>query len=782
MTDETRNPKFEVRTAVAVEEQSSIDNRPSKTTVPLLLEVGCEEIPARFLPNAEKGLGERVQAALSEARLLPAPAAEDVRPTRGSKSDNRNPQIEIRNPNAAVVGEPLLRTYSTPRRLVVHIPALLARQPDIMEEILGPPVKVAVDAEGKYTRAAVSFAQKNSARLEDLVRTTTPKGEYLAMRKTSQGRSASEVLPQILPAAIMGLSFPKSMYWTAKSDPTFVRPIRWVLAVLGEGEQAETVNFELLGVKSGDFTFGHRVHGKGQMTVKGFGDFGTKLRSGYVEFDGENRRQTVRAEANVLLESPLKTIEDPGLEEWIVNSTEWPSAIRGGFDERFLHLPREILITVMRDHQKYFAVENRQGKLEPCFIAILNVESDELGLIRRGHERVIQARFRDAEFFWDADQRTPLRDRLERLEKVTYQAELGSYADKVRRMQAIAKRLCDKLEMKVLPEGGQGAHVLRAIELSKCDLTTQMVQEFAELQGVVGGLYARAQGEPEEVATAIYDHYLPRGAEERCPRSLAGDLVSLADKLDAVVAGFAVGYEPSGSSDPFAIRRQANGAIRVLLELPIPIALDSEIEIQLEALHERLSFDLPRVLDAVQQFMRERLAFHLENVAGLRYDTVRAAMEARAHRLAIEPLQTMSRARAIEKIRSSQDFFSLAQSAKRIRNILNKSAKPEDYQGSDLDPARLEAGPERDLYEGYERVRNHAAEKRSEGDIYGALESIASLRSSVDAFFDRVLVLAEDPEVRRNRLKLLFALDRLFAEDADLSQIEKAGESVPSQA
>jgi glycyl-tRNA synthetase beta chain len=798
MTAEMRDSKFETRSSVPGEEQSSIDNRPSKITVPLLLEVGCEEIPARFLPDAEKGLGERVQAALAEARLLPATDASgetEVGPLR----------------------EAPLQTYSTPRRLVVHVPALLAQQPDKVEEILGPPVRVAFTGSpdsvaasasptgigasaspvnigasaspanvsvpiGSYSRAAVSFAQKNSARLEDLTRTTTPKGEYLALRKTIQGRSALEVLPEILPATILGLNFPKSMYWLQKSDPRFVRPIRWVLAVLGEGKQAETVKFEILGVKSGDFTFGHRVHSKGRMTAKGFGDYRTKLRRGYVEFDGENRRQTVQAESNVLLESSLKIIDDLDLEEWVVNSTEWPSAIRGGFDERFLYLPPEILITVMRGHQKYFAVENLEGKLEPHFIAILNVDSDERGLIRRGHERVLQARFRDAEFFWDADQRTPLRERLARLEKVTYQAELGSYAGKVRRMQDIARRLCDKLEMQGLPEGGQRAHVLRAVELSKCDLTTQMVQELAELQGVVGGLYARAQGEPEEVATAIYDHYLPRGAEDRCPRSLAGDLVSLADKLDAVVAGFAVGYEPSGSSDPFAIRRQANGVIRVLLELPFPISLDSEIEIQLNALHERLTFDLPRVLDAVQQFMRERLAFHLENVAGLRYDTVRAALEARAHRLVLEPLQTLFRARAIERIRSSQDFFRLSQSAKRIRNILSKSAKPEDYQGSGLDPARLEAGPERDLFEAYERARDHAAEKRAEGDIYGALESVAALRSSVDAFFDKVLVLAEDPAVRRNRLHLLFALDRLFTEDADLSQIEKASESVSPQA
>jgi len=712
--------------------------------LPFLLEIGCEEIPARFLRDAERGLGERVHAALEEARLLP--------------------EVES-------AGEPPLRTYSTPRRLVVHVPAVLARQPDKIQEILGPPVKVAVDAEGKFTRAAESFAQKNSARLEDLVSTTTPKGKYLALRQTTQGRAALAVLPEILPGAILGLSLPKSMYWLGKSDARFVRPIRWVLAMLGEGKRAETVHFEILGVQSGDLTFGHRVYSRGRIEVKGFSAYEAKLRKAFVELDPENRRRTIQTGSKALLEYSQVLVEDPELEEWIVNSTEWPSAILGKFDARFLHLPREILITVMRDHQKYFAVENREGNLEPYFVAILNVDSDGRGLIRQGHERVLQARFRDAEFFWDADQRVPLRDRQRQLEKVTYQAELGSYADKVRRMRAIAARLSGKLEAQGILEAGQGEPVLRAVELCKCDLTTQMVQEFAELQGVVGGLYAKAQGESESVATAIYDHYLPKGAEGKCPRTPLGALVSLADKLDAVVAGFAVGYGPTGSSDPYAIRRQANGIIKVLLEISASIQIDSEIAFELASLREKLTFESVEVAEAVRKFMRERLTFYLETVAGLRYDTVRAAMGSR--QAVFEPVQILARAKAIERIRSSEDFLSLSQSAKRIRNILNKSAQPSDYEGREFDPRRLEVGPERDLYAAYERVRNEAAEKRAAGDIHAALECVASLRSPVDLFFDKVLVMAEDPEVRRNRLQLLIALDRLFKEDADLSQIEK---------
>jgi glycyl-tRNA synthetase beta chain len=742
-------------------------------TLPFLLEVGCEEIPARFLRDAERGLGERVQATLSEARLLPEAVVGADREPRNSKSEIRNSKSEDRDVEVAVEVEPTLRTCSTPRRLVVYLPAVLARQPDKVEEILGPPVRVAVDAAGKYTRAAESFAQKNSARLEDLARTLTPKGEYLALRKTKQGRTAQEILPEILPGAILGMSFPKSMYWTGKSEPRFVRPIRWVLAVLGEGKRAKTVNFEILGVKSGNFSFGHRVYSKGRIIAKGFSDYAAKLGRAYVQHEREMRRKAVRNKVNALLEDSLKLIDDPELEEWVVNSTEWPSAVRGTFDERFLHLPREILITVMRDHQKYFAVENGQGKLEPYFVAILNLDSDERGLIRQGHERVLQARFRDAEFFWEMDQRVPLRDRLTLLEKVTYQAELGSYADKVKRMLRIGDSIRSVLEKHNPDVAGYAVAIREAIRLCKCDLTTQMVQEFPELQGIVGGLYAAAQGESKEIADAIYDHYLPQGAEDRCPRSLIGAVVSLADKLDGVAAGFAAGHEPTGSSDPFAIRRHANGIIKVLLECSIPIDLNSEIERALDALNEKLAFDLPQVVDAVKRFMRERLTFHLENVAGLRYDTVRAAMGARTHWLNLPPLQILARARAVEKIRSGDDFLSLSQSAKRIRNILNKSAKPSDYQGGNLDPQRLEAGPERDLYEAYERVRDQAAQKRAEGDIYSALQCIAALRSPVDVFFDKVLVMAEDPNVRRNRLQLLFALDRLFTEDADLSQIEK---------
>ena len=356
--------------AVVEQEQSTIDNRQS--SIPLLLEVGCEEIPARFLRDAEKGLGERVQSALRQARLLDE-AGSDV-------------LVEAAAPPLPLeLSDRVAATYSTPRRLVVHVPFVRAQQPVKVEEILGPPVKVAIDRDGNYTRAAESFVQKNSGRLQDLTRTTTPKGEYLSLKKTTAGRSALEVLPQILPGAILGLSFPKSMYWTEKLAPRFVRPIRWIVALLGEGDQAATLKFEFLGVKAGDFTFGHRAKSREAIPISGLKDYTNKLTEAFVNIDYNSRRLRIVAEArSAAAGAGGKIVPDEWLADWTANSTEWPRAMRGSFDPRFLHLPREILITVMRDHQRYFAVEDEQGSLRPHFVAVLNMDSDEKGLIRQG--------------------------------------------------------------------------------------------------------------------------------------------------------------------------------------------------------------------------------------------------------------------------------------------------------------------------------------------------------------------------------------------------------------
>jgi glycyl-tRNA synthetase beta chain len=732
------------------------------STLPLLVELGCEEIPARFLDDARDDFGRQMLSALGESRLLPASA------------------------------EPA-RWYSTPRRLTVWVPAVRERQPDVVEELIGPPVKVGLDPAGKPTRAAESFAAKNAARVADLVEITTPKGQYLALKNIHRGQAAVDLLPRIIPGVVRSLNFPKSMYWVAKSGPRFVRPIRWILALWGEGKQARTIPFEIAGVKAGNVTYGHRILGRGGLCVQGFADYLKKLHQAGVELDPGKRRTRVRGEIKALLEDlRLRPVEDNWLEAWIVNSTEWPTALLGQFDRRYLHLPREILVTVMRDHQKYFAVEDGKGNLQPRFVTVLNLDSDKQGQIREGHQRVLSARFADAEFFWNADQRITLQDRQELLRQVTYEAELGSCAEKVQRMKAVARELCAVLEShpdpcipddSILPDNERapkGAvprlvkfvpmvreRVLSAVELCKCDLTTHMVQEFPELQGVVGGLYARAQGECSQVADAIYDHYLPRGAEDRCPRSIVGAIVSLADKLDGVVGGFAVGHEPTGSSDPFALRRQGNGIIKVMVENYLPLPLRLLVERSLNILTIEWRKPQLEVFRAVLEFLEDRLRHYLETVRRLRYDSVRAVLAAGWD----VPVDALWRAEALERVRGSENFESLSLAAKRIKNILGKSATAEDWQPGDVDAAIIEEGPERDLYAAYGAAATEAGQLTASGEYDKALAAIAGLRPAVDRFFDKVLVMTGDRGVRQNRLRLLGKLDQLFSGIARFAEI-----------
>ncbi len=713
-------------------------------TEPLLVEVGVEEIPARFVAGAERSLGERLSEVLRNLRLLPA----DAQP---------------------------VKTYSTPRRLVARVPEVLVRQPNVVEEIVGPPVKVAFDSEGKPTRAAESFAERNSTSVKRLIRIETPKGLYLGLRKRMRGRPARAILAEALPEVVLGISFPKSMYWTSKTGPRFIRPIRWLLAILAEGEEARVIPFGIAGVASRKSTFGHRITGSKAIPVRSFEEYTAKLHEHLVELDPGKRSEIIRSGVKAILEERnLKVVQDEDLHEWIVNSTEWPSPILGGFDRRFLHLPREILVTVMRDHQKYFAVEDGSGSLQPNFVTVMNRDGDSTGIIREGHERVLTARFADAEFFWKTDQRVPLTDRQEMLASVTYQADLGSYADKVERMAAMAGGICADLERGGELDGAGREHVLRAIRLCKCDLTTQMVREFTELQGVVGGLYALVQGEPKIVADAIYDQYKPVNAGAECPRSKVGAIVALVDRLDSVAAGFAVGLEPTGSSDPFGLRRAGNGMVKIAIEslatLDVARAGEEAVKIVGGSLQVPKDGSLGR---RVQSFLRERLEFYFRDVAGLRYDTVRAVLSPNVPRGINVPAAALARAQALEQIRDTEDFLALASAAKRTRNILTKSAGI-DHADSEVvvDSGLLSEGPERELYNAYRGLTDSLKSLETVGDYGASFRTMAGIRPHVDLFFDKVLVMAEDPTVRENRLRLLVQLNRdVFTRLAELSEI-----------
>jgi glycyl-tRNA synthetase beta chain len=648
-------------------------------SVPFLLEIGTEEIPDWMIPNA-----------LESLRL----------------------QFEK-------LGIPFdsVAMDATPRRLVLRAEGLPERQPDAEERVLGP-------AKSAPAQAVAGFARKQGVAPESLTVDTTPKGEYYILTKKVQGRYTKELLAEALPGIILQIYFPKTMYWTAKSGPRFIRPIRWIVALLGD----EVVPFEIAGVKSGNVTAGHRRLGAAAVEVTA-ANYEARLRENNVILAAEERRKRISEGM-----ASIRVKPDPALVETLVYLTEYPTPIAGGFDPRFLELPEEVLVTVMRHHQKYFSVEDAEGKLAPQFVAVMNIAADSEGFVRSGNERVLRARFNDARFFWETDQKRKLRDRVQDLSHVTFQAKLGTYLQKTERVIALVKQL------------GGGPDAERAAELLKCDLTTELVKEFTELQGVVGGLYARAQGEPAAVWQAIYDQYKPESMDDAIPRGRVGQLVSLADKLDTLRGCFGVGMIPTGSRDPFALRRAAQGVVRIVIE--------GKIEIDLAPLLDAGADDKTAALG---EFVQDRVRYYFKDIRGFKYDEVNAAMAAGWSRL----VDLEARLERIQGLRASADFEPLAASFKRIQNILDQAqASGVSFDQAPVSEALLEPGPEKDLYEEYRRIAGQPIES-----------VIARLRPKVDLFFDKVLVNAPDPGVRQNRLTLLNTLLAEFSSIADFSEI-----------
>jgi glycyl-tRNA synthetase beta chain len=639
-------------------------------SLPFLLEIGAEEIPDWMIPTA-----------LENLRLL---------------------FEKLAIPHESVTMD------ATPRRLVLRADGLPARQADSEERVMGP-------AKSAPPQAVAGFARKQGIAPEDLAVETTPKGEYYCFTRKVAGRQIKDILAEALPGLILQIYFPKTMYWTVKGGPRFIRPIRWIVALLGE----EIVPFELAGVHSGALTSGHRRLGAREIAIT-TADYEQRLRDHFVILSAEKRREKIRRElAGVAVKA------DPALLETLVYITEYPTAITGGFDPQFMALPEEVLVTVMRFHQKYFSVEDGNGKLAPRFVAVMNIDSDSEGFVQRGNERVLGARFNDARFFWETDQKKTLAARLPDLAHVTFQAKLGTYLEKTERMKLLAKEL-----------GGDDA-ATRAAELSKCDLTTELVKEFTELQGVVGGLYARVQGEPEAVWQAIYDQYKPVSMEDSIPRNRTGQIVSLADKLDTLRGCFRVGMIPSGSRDPFALRRAAQGVVKILVEggLELPL-LDF-----LEGNQELISF------------FAERVKFYFKDHRGFQYDEINACMAAGWSNL----VDLESRLVRVQNLRPTPDFEPLAASFKRIRNILDQA---KFSAAGSIDETLLEAGPEKELYDEYQHIAGQPIES-----------VISRLRPKVDLFFDKVLVNAPDARVRLNRLTLLHTLLAEFSTIADFSEI-----------
>ena len=699
--------------------------------VELLFEVGCEEIPAGMLPKAEEELRANIEKLLSSE-----------------------------SPTEGVVVE----TFSAPRRLTAWVRGLLAKQPDVETEVTGPPKSVAYDSVGAPTRAALSFAEKQGVHVSGLYLVQTPKGEYLAAKQIKLGRTAAQILTAILPRAVHDLTWPRSMTWTGLEGARFIRPIRWIVAVL----DGKPLKFSVGGIPAGDTTRGHRFLGAGSIRVKSFADYEKKLQSNGVIVRPAKRQEKIEKElAARAMRGGYHIHEDAALRILVAYLNEYPTVIQGDFDPAFLNLPDEILVTVMRDHQKYFAIEKRNGDLAPHFLAVINVASDAKGIIRAGHERVLRARFADAQFFWTSDQKCRLADYLPKLERITYESRLGSYRDKVERVRSIARWLTEQW----FNLGMLQAHVAeadRAAELAKCDLATEMVREFPELQGIVGGLYARAQGEPVEVADAVYDHYRPVGLDDPIPRNLTGCAVALADKLDSVVGCFAVGVVPTGSSDPYALRRAALGIVKIILDKKLPVSLSLSIGAAAKAL---VTLKPKRGVTPAQEtqildFILDRAKFVFREREGFGYEEVSAVFRAGADDL----VDAQKRLGALKAIRKSKNFEPLAVSFKRIRKILEK-ANISAGAGHHVNPDLFESPAERELYSAVRDAASKVQSQKRAGKYQEALEVIAGLRKAVDRFFDGVMVMAENEAVRSNRLALLAELLREFTTVADFSEI-----------
>jgi glycyl-tRNA synthetase beta chain len=710
-----------------------------------LLEIGCEEIPARMIDAASQELRDRVSAMLSRERLAPG---------------------EIKN-------------FDTPRRLAVMAAGVPAAQPDVTENLTGPSVSVAYK-DGQPTPAAHAFARKAGVDVSQLAKITTPKGEYLAASITKKGRSASEIISQNLPKEISSIYWPKNMYWR-KTSERFVRPVRWLVAMLDD----EVVPLEFDGIAAGDISRGHRMLSQDEVAIARAGSsYVDALRAARVLGRAEREQQIRKA-----LDGATRTIagarwrEDKFLLDSVVNLTEFPSVILGNFDPQFLELPEEVLVTVMRDHQKYFALEDTNGKLLPHFLAVLNTDGDAAGLIRHGNERVLRARFSDARFFWQTDQKKSLLERLDLLRSVTFQKDLGSYYDKTRRVQRLCSWLSEIVKQKGMAIRPGVIH--KATCLAKGDLTTELVKEFTELQGIVGGLYARVQGLdpslPEAtrlaIADAIYDHYKPESTDDSIPRSTEGAVLSIGDKADTIAGMFALGLAPSGSKDPFALRRQANAIVKVIAEKKLPFNL-SDLMRDARAGYqgseaEKKFVDDETFSESVRAFFRERLEFYLKDVCGYSYDVVKAVVAADA----ADVVDVLARAEAVKQVLHMPEFIAIAAACKRMRNILRQAEEKGIVPAAGF-VSLPESATEEKTLAAYVEASGPQVEAFRRNKEYGnALTMLSTAREHVDAFFDKVMVMVDDVKLRANRLALLRTLLKEFSTIADFSEIVTEGKA-----
>ncbi|MBW2118085.1 MAG: glycine--tRNA ligase subunit beta [Deltaproteobacteria bacterium] len=685
----------------------------------LLLEIGTEEIPAGYL---EKGL--------AEIRRLAQTLLEENR-------------IEIAGG---------LYTYGTPRRLVLIGKAVAETQDDLMQEMTGPPKSVAYDEQGKPTKAAMGFAKKQGVSVNELECIETPKGEYLYVKRLITGRPTKDILADALPKLIADIPWPKSMRWRDLGFP-FVRPIHWVLALLN----GEVIPFEVADIRSGNTTQGHRFMAPETREVFSVGDYLQTMMESFVLIDQKEREQVVerlaKESAGAVGGIP---VQDPDLLATVANLVEYPSAVCGGFDKKFLNLPDSVLITAMREHQKYFAVYDGKGRLMPNFVAVNNTVARDESVVKRGHERVLRARLSDADFFFKEDRKRPLEGRLDDLKRVIYQADLGTSYAKVQRFTRLAEYVGERM----VPERLE--HIKVAASLCKCDLVTQMVSEFPSLQGVIGKEYARIEGHPEDVCTAIQEHYLPTKAGGLLPQSDVGAVVGIADRMDTITGCFAVGLEPTGTADPFALRRHALAIIRIVENMGWDISLKEFIEKALFILGEEIEFDNNRLFVRVSDFFRERYKQMMLR-SDYETDLIEAVISVEFDRIN----ELRPRIDQLKRFASdSGEFQELALAFKRVTNIIKKQEKT-----FEADPALFKETCESALWDAFQALKDDVYQCMERKEYYEALGLMARLRKPVDEFFNGAEILVKDDQaLRENRVGLLQQLAGLFLGVADLSK------------
>jgi glycyl-tRNA synthetase beta chain len=692
-----------------------------------LFELGTEELPPKALGTLEQALRAGIVARLAALGLKHGP----------------------------------VHSFAAPRRLAVRVKRLALAQPLQQIRRRGPPLRAAFDASGAPTRAAQAFAASCGVPLADMGRERDEKGnECLFHSGTAPGAQAASLLPGIVSEALAALPIPKRMRWGA-GEAQFVRPVHWLVLLLGR----DVVPATILDTRAGGNTRGHRFHAPGELHLATPMSYERVLRTrGFVLADFAERRERVREQvlAAGIAAGGRAIIADALLDE-VTALVEWPVAIAGRYEERFLALPREVLVATLQDHQRYFPVEASDGSLLPWFITLSNIESRDPAVVRAGNERVVRPRLADAAFFQEQDRRTPLVARLAELERVTWQQQLGSTADKVRRVTALAGTLADACG--ALPE-----YVARAAALAKCDLLTTMVGEFPELQGVMGSYYATADGEAAEVATAIREHYLPRGAGDALPATPTGTALALADRLDTLAGIFAVGQKPTGTRDPFGLRRAAIGVLRICRERRLDLDLRALV---LQAVAAQPVADLAARADTIAGevcdyiFERARAQYLEDSASGVTTEAFDAVLATQPR----SPLELDARARALVGFLAMPEAAALTAANKRIANILKKSAAASAGAAPAVNESRLVLPAEQQLHAALAARRGALDASLAAGDYATALASLAGLRPAVDAFFDGVLVNDPDPALRDNRLALLATLRAQFTRIADLSRL-----------